>query len=147
MVPYRTVECMYRRPHQHYVRLLELYHAGSSHFFGIGIYPVSDTAGIGIFGRYCCTVSFGGNTFLRFCGNSFFEKFRGNSFFSSKGGRNVQKGGQAPAIFLRGSRQIFDTKNTDRVFRMVNTSRKTDRCRPQVWRLDLASSHLETMTS
>ena len=26
-----------------------VYHVGSSHFFGIGIYPVSDTAGIGIF--------------------------------------------------------------------------------------------------
>jgi hypothetical protein len=25
------------------------FHGGSSHFFGIGIYPVSDTAGIGIF--------------------------------------------------------------------------------------------------
>jgi len=28
------------------------FHVGSSHFFGIGIYPVSDTAGIGIFGRF-----------------------------------------------------------------------------------------------
>ena len=25
------------------------FHGGSSHFFGIGIYPLSDTAGIGIF--------------------------------------------------------------------------------------------------
>ncbi len=41
------------------------------------------------FGRYCCTVNFGGNTFLSFRGNSFFEKFRGNSFFSSKGGQSV----------------------------------------------------------
>jgi hypothetical protein len=38
------------------------------------------------FGRYCCTVSFGGNTFLRFRGNSFFEKFSGNSFFLQKEG-------------------------------------------------------------
>ena len=38
------------------------------------------------FGRYCCTVSFGGNFCLRFRGKSFFEKFRGNIFFSSKGG-------------------------------------------------------------
>ena len=63
-----------------------VYHVGSSHFFGIGIYPVSDIAGIGIFGWYCCTVHFGGNTFLSFCGNSFFEKFRGNSFFLQKEG-------------------------------------------------------------
>jgi hypothetical protein len=58
---------------------------------------------------------------LRFRGNSFFEKFRGNSFFSSKGGRNVQKGGRGPPfIGKRGLLpffcQIFDTENTDRVF-------------------------------
>jgi hypothetical protein len=58
----------------------------SSHFFGIGIYPVSDTASVSIFGQYCCTVNFGGNTFLSFRGNSFFEKFRGNSFFLQKEG-------------------------------------------------------------
>jgi hypothetical protein len=29
------------------------YQGGSSHFFGIGIYPVSDWFGIGIFGQYC----------------------------------------------------------------------------------------------
>ncbi len=89
---------------------------GSSHF------------SVSVFTRYQIqpgTVSFGGNTFWRFCGNSFFEKFRGNSFFSSKGGRakcttrgpkpplHRKKG--APANFLRGSRQIFDTENTDRV--------------------------------
>jgi hypothetical protein len=61
-----------------------------------------------IFGRYCCTVSFGGNTFLRICGNSFFEKFRGNSFFSSKGGRSVQKGGRGPPFLgKRGLPTIF----------------------------------------
>jgi hypothetical protein len=75
------------------------FHGGSSHFFGIVIYPVSDTAGIGIFRSvHCCTVGFGGNTLLRFCGNSFFEKFRGNSFFSSKGGRSLQKGGRGPPL-------------------------------------------------
>jgi hypothetical protein len=41
---------------------------------------------ISLIKRYCSTVSFGGNTFLRFRGNSFFEKFSGNSFFSSKVG-------------------------------------------------------------
>ncbi len=29
-----------------------VYRGGSSHFFGIGILPVSDILGIGIFGRY-----------------------------------------------------------------------------------------------
>ena len=28
---------------------LPAFHGGSSHFFGIGIYPIPDTAGIGIF--------------------------------------------------------------------------------------------------
>jgi hypothetical protein len=31
-----------------YVKNSAAFHGGSSHFFGIGIYPVSDTAGIGI---------------------------------------------------------------------------------------------------
>ena len=35
---------------------LELYRGGSSHFFGIGILPVSDILGIGIFGRYSTVV-------------------------------------------------------------------------------------------
>ncbi len=84
------------------------FHGGSSHFFSIGIYPVSDTAGIGIFRLVLLSVSFGGNTFLRFCGNSFFEKFRGNSFFSSKGGRSVQEGGRGPPFLgKRGLPPIF----------------------------------------
>ena len=71
----------------------------------------------GIFGRYCCSVSFGGNTFLRFRGNSFFEKFCWNSFFFFKRRAKCTKRGPgppllrkkgAPAIVLRGSRQIFD---------------------------------------
>ena len=54
------------------------------------------------------TVSFGGNTFLRFRGNSFFEKFRGNPFFSSKGGWSVQKGGRGPPFLgKRGLPPIF----------------------------------------
>jgi hypothetical protein len=53
-------------------KIVVLYRGGSSHFFGIGIYPVSDTAGIGIFGRYCCTVSFGGNTFFKILRELFF---------------------------------------------------------------------------
>jgi hypothetical protein len=69
-------------------------------------------------------VSFGGNTFLRFRGNSFFEKFCRNSFFSSKGAKCTKRGlappllrkKGAPVNFLRGSRQSFDTENTHRVF-------------------------------
>jgi len=60
------------------------------------------------FERYCCTVSFGGNAFLSFHGNSFFEKFRGNSFFSSKGGWSVQRGGRGPPFLgKRGLLPIF----------------------------------------
>ena len=56
---------------------------------------------------HCCTVGFGGNTLLRFCGNSFFEKFRGNSCFSSKG-RSLQKGGRGPPFLgKRGLLPIF----------------------------------------
>ena len=72
------------------------YHGDTSHFFGIGISRYQIQPVSVFFGRYCCTVRFGGNTFLRFCGNSFIEKFHGNSFFSSKGGRSVQRGGRGP---------------------------------------------------
>jgi len=98
-----------------------VYHGVTSSFFSIGILLVSDVLGFRYFGRYCCTVSFGGNTFLRFRGNSFFEKFRGNSFFLQKEGEVYKKAEAppsrkkgAPANFLRGSRQSFDTENTDR---------------------------------
>ena len=45
-----------------------------SSFFGIGILLASDLLGFRYFSRYCCTVSSGGNTFLRICGNSSFHK-------------------------------------------------------------------------
>jgi hypothetical protein len=86
--------------------LLELYHVGSSHFFGIGIYRYQIQRY-----RYFLVgllyVNFGGNTFLSFHGNSFFEKFRGNSFFSSKGGWSVQRGGRGPPFLKRGFPTIF----------------------------------------
>ncbi len=54
-------------------------HGGSSHFFGIGIYPVSDWLGIGIFGQYCSPL------------------FRiVPPFFPRKGGCPHQKGGHCP---------------------------------------------------
>ena len=63
---------------------------------------------ISLIKRYCSTVSFGGNTFLRFRGNSFFEKFSGNSFFSSKVGWSDQKWGRGPPFLgKRGLPQIF----------------------------------------
>ncbi len=48
----------------------------------------------------------------------FFWKFGGNSFCPSKGGRSVQKGAEAPPLPLGkgGSRQFWNTENTDRVF-------------------------------
>jgi len=57
------------------------------------------------------------NTFLRFCGISFFDFFCGNSFFLKRGLSPplLRKKG-ASANFLRGSRQSFETENTDRVF-------------------------------
>ena len=77
-----------------------------------------------IFGRYCCTVSFGGNTFLRIRGNSFLKNSAGIPFFLQKEGEVYKKGAEAPpyrkkgapAIFLTGSRQSFDTEYTDQVF-------------------------------
>jgi hypothetical protein len=90
------------------------FHGGSSHFFGISIYPVSDTAGISIFRSVLLYVSFGGNTF----GDSFFEKlFRGNSFFSQKEAKCSKRGPRppllrkkgAPANFLRGLIRYADT--------------------------------------
>ncbi len=55
------------------------YHGGSSHFFGIGIYPVSDWLGIGIFGQYRSPL------------------FRiVPPFFPRKGGCPRQKGGHCP---------------------------------------------------
>ncbi len=47
----KKVTCNHR-PDTHYTKFVIIrvaFHGGSSHFFGIGIYPVSDTAGIGIF--------------------------------------------------------------------------------------------------
>ena len=104
---------------------LELYHGVTSSFFCIGILLVSDLMDFWNYGRYCCTVNFGGNIFLSFCGIFFFEKFRGNSFLFFKRRVKCSKRGLmppllrkkgAPANFLRGSRQIFDTENTDWVF-------------------------------
>jgi len=63
-----------------------VYNGVTSSFFGIGILLVSDLLDFRYFGRYCCAVNFGGNTFLSFRGNSFFEKFHGNSFFLQKEG-------------------------------------------------------------
>jgi len=103
-----------------------VYQSYTSQFSGIGIIPPPPWLVLLVFvGWYCCTVSFGGNTFLRIRGNSFFEKFCRNSFFSSKGGRSVQKGGRAPPSSEKGgSRQFFEApakfvipKSTNRVFR------------------------------
>jgi len=73
-----------------------VYHGVTSSFFGIGILLVSDLLDFRYYGRYCCTVNFGGNKFLTFCGNSFFEKFRGNSFFLQKESEVYKEGANAP---------------------------------------------------
>jgi hypothetical protein len=100
------------------------FHGGSSHFFRIvftlyQIQPVSV-----FFGLYCCTVSFGRNTFLRFRGNSFLEIPQEFLFFFIRRVKCTKRGPRPPLLrkkwapnnFLRGSRQSFDTENTDRVF-------------------------------
>jgi len=98
---------------------------GSSHFFGIGIYPVSDTAGIGIFWSVLLYYKLWREHIFKFSRELFFWKILREFLFSSKEGWSVQRGGRgppflgkrgAPANFVRGSRQIFDTENTDRVF-------------------------------
>ena len=73
-----------------------VYHGVTSSFFGIGILLVSDLLGFRYFGRYCCTVSFGGNTFLRIRGNSFLKNSAGIPFFLQKEGEAYKKGAEAP---------------------------------------------------
>ena len=69
------------------------FHGGSSNFFGISIYPLSDTAGIGIFRSVLLYVSFGGNTFA---GTLFLKNSAGIPFFSQKEGEVFKKGAEAP---------------------------------------------------
>jgi len=54
---------------------LELHTTVIPVIFSVSVFPgIRYSRYISVFfGRYCCTGSFGGNTFLRFCGNSFFE--------------------------------------------------------------------------
>jgi hypothetical protein len=88
---------------------IKRYRVGSSHFFGIGIsrYQIN-TAGIGIFWSVLLYCKLWRENFLR---------FRGNSLCTKRGPRPPLLGKKgAPANFLRGSRQCFDTKNTDQVF-------------------------------
>jgi len=57
---------------------------------------VSDLLDFRYYGQYCCTVNFGGNTFLSFRGNSFFEKFREFLFFLQEEGEVYKEGADAP---------------------------------------------------
>jgi hypothetical protein len=84
------------------------YHGGSSNFFGIGISRYQIQPVSVFFGRYCCTVSFGGNTFLRFRGNSFLKKSAGIPFFLQKEGEVYKKGAEPPPFLgKRGLPPIF----------------------------------------
>jgi len=70
---------------------------------------VSDLLDFRYYGQYCCTVNFGGNTFLSFRGNSFFEKSRGIPFFLQKEGEVYKEGGDAPPSEEKGgSHQFFE---------------------------------------
>jgi len=60
------------------------------------------------FGRYCCTVNFGGNTFLSFRENLFLKNSGGISFFLQKEGEVYKEGAKAPPSQEKGgSRQFF----------------------------------------
>ncbi len=48
------------------------------------------------FGRYCCSVSFGGNTFLRLRENSFLKNSARIPFFLQKEGEVYKKEAEAP---------------------------------------------------
>ena len=73
------------------------YHGDTSRFFGSGISQYQIQPVSIFFGRYFCTVSFGGNTFLRFRGNSFFLKnSAGIHFFLQKEGEVYKTGAEAP---------------------------------------------------
>jgi hypothetical protein len=48
------------------------------------------------FGRYCCTVNFGGNTFLSFRWNSFLKNSEEIPFFLQKKGEVYKVGAEAP---------------------------------------------------
>ena len=100
-VGYRPVSARWKKLTGTYERcvIASVVHQGvTSSFFGIGILLVSDLLDFRYYGRYCCTVNFGGNTFLSFRGKSFFWKIPPEFLF-----------------FFKRS-QMFDTENTDRVF-------------------------------
>jgi len=69
---------------------LFVYHGVTSSFFGIGILLVSDLLDFRYYGRYCCTVNFGGKKFSSFCGNT------GIPFFLQKEGEVYKERADAP---------------------------------------------------
>ncbi len=92
------------------------YHGDTSHFFGIGISRYqSDTAGIGIFRLVLLYCKIWREHLFKISRELFFWKMDGEC--TKRGPRPPLLGEKgAPANFLRGSRQSFDTENTDRVF-------------------------------
>jgi len=112
-----------------------VYHVGSSHFFGIGIYPVSDTAGIGIFRSVLLYCKLWREHIFKFLRELFFWKILWEFLFFFKRRVKCTKRGPrppllrkkgAPANLLRGSRQIFDTEKTTEFsfgIGMVNTEK------------------------
>jgi len=78
-------------------KFLELYTTVLPAVFSVSVFCWYQICGaFGIFGRYCCTVSFGGNTFLRIRGTFFLKNSAGIPFFLQKEGEVHKKGAEAP---------------------------------------------------
>ena len=69
---------------------------GSSHFYGIGIYPVSDTAGICIFRSVLLYYKIWREHIFKFSRELFFENSVGIPFFLQKEGEVYKEGADAP---------------------------------------------------
>ena len=66
------------------------------------VFTIHQHWSVGISGWYFCTVSFGGNTFGRFCGNSFLNNSVRIPFFLKRGAKCTKKGPKPPFLGKRG---------------------------------------------
>ena len=121
------------------------YHGGSSHFFGIGISRYQIQPVSVFFGRYCCTASFGRNTFLRFRGNFFLKDSAGIPFCLQKEDEVYKKGAEAPRglppFVLGAPAKVLIPKKTIEIFSGIGFGkpRNTDRYQPKNTDLDNSS--------
>ncbi len=78
-----------------------VYHVGSSHFFGIGIYPVSDTAGIGIFRSVLLYCKLWREHIFKFSREPFFYKIPWEILFFFKRRAKCTKRGPRPPLLRK----------------------------------------------